>query len=320
MRTSTANPYCEVLGIQAPTLEAAKNSPAANSYSLLIVASLERGAPMTLEEAARRFEEARIAPAFRAFELLKRCKPGRPPIYRDGGLYSLDPHDQEADRWAFRLGLRPPKVAALPVVRPDPGPLPSPDEPLSIADLDEVFHEGVPGNWSAQRIAICVTDAHQKAMAPDDVLAFVRARSQSSPLSTDSARHWREGAAIRVRHDELWELDVDHDAVRSTRQAVRERIVRVRRSAQRRPDPSAIETARKDFEPEREANAQRFAQMRRVVIHAFPPRKPEAVALVDVGRREVTTFIGEEIVKAREKLAAYNIIAVIDVRVLLRAL
>src|SRR5947208_11753030 len=65
MRTSTANPYCEVLGIQAPTLEAAKNSPASNSYSLLIVALLERGAPMTLEEAARRFEEARIAFAFR---------------------------------------------------------------------------------------------------------------------------------------------------------------------------------------------------------------------------------------------------------------
>src|SRR5207247_11232350 len=67
-------------------------------------------------------------------------------------------------------------------------------------------------------------------------------------------------------------------------------------------------------------NAQRFAQMRRVLIQAFPPKKPEAVALVDAGRREVATFIGEEIVKAREKLAAYDIIAAIDVRGLLRAL
>jgi hypothetical protein len=43
--------------------------------------------------------------------------------------------------------------------------------------------------------------------------------------------------------------------------------------------------------------------MRRVVVYAFPPKKPEGVVLVDVGRHEITTFIGEEIVKARETLA-----------------
>src|SRR5437867_8277605 len=132
-----ANAYCEMLGIQQPSLEGVRDHPAANTYALFIVALLERGAPMTLEQAARRFEEAGIALAYRALESLQRCKPGRPPIYRDGRNYALDPRDQEADRWAFRLGLRPPKVAPMPVVRPDPGALPSPDEPLSIADLEE---------------------------------------------------------------------------------------------------------------------------------------------------------------------------------------
>jgi hypothetical protein len=319
MKPGKYTSYCEALGIQAPSLEAAKNNPSANSYSLLIVALLERGAPMTLEEAARRFEEAGIAPAYRALESLQRCRPGRPPIYRDGSLYALDPHDQEADRWAFRLGLRPPKVAVLPVVRPDPGPLPSPDQPLSIAGLDEAWREGVPANWSAQRIAICVLDAHRKAMAPDDVLAFVRTRSRWSPLSTDSASHWREGAAIRVRDDGLWELHAEHDAIPSARQAVRERIVKIRRWYQGRPDPSAVEAARKHFELERETNAGRLAEMRRILIHAFPAKKPEAVVLVDAGRREVTTFIGEEIAKATETLAGFDIIAAIDVRALLRS-
>jgi hypothetical protein len=57
------NAYCEALGIQAPRLEVARQSPDANYYSLLIVALLERGEPITLEEAARRFEEAGVAPA-----------------------------------------------------------------------------------------------------------------------------------------------------------------------------------------------------------------------------------------------------------------
>lgn len=88
---NTTNPYCEALGIQVPSLEVARGSPTANYYSLLIVALLERGEPITLEEAAKRFEEAGVAPARRALASLKRCKPGRPPVYRNGDLYALDP-------------------------------------------------------------------------------------------------------------------------------------------------------------------------------------------------------------------------------------
>src|SRR5438876_7595867 len=121
---SVTNPYCERLGIQVPRLEVARNSPDANYYSLLIVALLERGKPITLEEAAKRFEEAGVGPAALALSSLKRCKPGRPPIYRDGDLYALDPYDHEADLWAFRLGLRPAKAAALPKVQADTVPAP----------------------------------------------------------------------------------------------------------------------------------------------------------------------------------------------------
>ena len=63
---TTTNPYCEALGIQVPRLEVAKLSADANFYSLLVVALLERGEPITLEDAAKRFEAAGIAPAGRA--------------------------------------------------------------------------------------------------------------------------------------------------------------------------------------------------------------------------------------------------------------
>ncbi|MGH7613472.1 MAG: hypothetical protein ACREMW_05420, partial [Gemmatimonadales bacterium] len=320
MAMSTTNPYCAALGIQVPRLDVAKNRAEANYYSLLMVALLERGAPIALEEAAKRFEAAGIAPTGRALASLKRCKPARPPIYRDGNLYALDPYDDEVDLWVFRLGLRPPRAPGLQVIRPDPDPLPSPDEPLTVAALDEAWREGVPTNWSAQRIAICVLDAHRKPMRPEDVLAFVSARSQWSLLSADSVTYWRRGAAVRGRDDGLWELDGGHAAVRSARQAVRERIATVRRWAHLRPDPAVIEANRKRFESERAAHAERFARMRRVLIHAFPAQQPEAVVLVDVDRREITTFMGEEIPAAGATLAGCDIIAAVGVRALLRAL
>jgi hypothetical protein len=277
---STTNPYCEVLRIQVPRLEMAKDRADANHYSLLIVALLERGEPITLKEAAKRFEAAGVAPADRALASLKRCKPGRPPIYRDGDLYALDPHDDEADLWAFRLGLRPPKAPPLRVVRTDPAPLPSVDESLTLAHVNEAWRHGVPSGWSAQRVAICVLDVHGDAMSPDAVLAFVKARSRWSPLSNASAKYWRRGASIRVREDGLWELDDEHDAVRSARQAVRERIAAVRRWAERRADPAVVEANRRHFERTREAKAARLARMRRVLIHTFPTKTPEAVVLV----------------------------------------
>ena len=318
--TRTTNPYCEALGIKVPNLEVAKDRRDANYYPLLLVALLERGEPITLQEAAHRFEEAGVAPAERALASLKRCKPGRSPIYRDGDLYALDPYDAEADLWAFRLGLRPPKGPSLRVVRPDPGSLPSLDSPLTVPQLDEAWRDGVSSNSSAQRLALCVLDAHGKAMPPDDVVAFVAARSQWNPLSSDSAKYWRHGAAVQVRDDGLWELDPEHDALRSARQAVRERIETTRRWAQMRTDPAVIAANRKHFERKREAHAQALARMRRVLIHAFPAKAPKAIALVDVAQREVTTFVGEEIGRAVEELEDYEIIAAVGVRGLLRAL
>jgi hypothetical protein len=314
------NPYCDALGIKVPSLEAIKDSREANNYSLLIVVLLERGEPVTLHEAAKRFEEAGVAPAERALASLKRCKPGRSPIYRDGDLYALDPHDAEADLWAFRLGLRPPKTAPLRVVRPDRGPLPTVDARLTVAHLDEAWRDGVPSNWSAQRLALCVLDAHGEPMAPVDVVSFVSARSQRSPLSVDSAKYWRRGAAVRVRHDDLWELDPDHDALRSARQAVIDQIEVARRWAGVRTDPAVVAANQRHFERKREAHAQELARMKRVLLCAFPATDPEALVLLDVAERQVRSFVGNEIPSAVERLAGYEIIAAIDVRRLLRTL
>lgn len=94
--TTPSNAYCAALCIHPPRIEDARTSPDANYYSLLMVALLERGAPMTLVEVAERFAAAGVAhTAEEALASLKRCKPARAPIYRDGDLYALDPHDDE---------------------------------------------------------------------------------------------------------------------------------------------------------------------------------------------------------------------------------
>ena len=133
------NPYCDALGIAVPSVEQAARSRDACSYSLLIAVLLERGGPITLEQAAQRIAAATGNAVKDVLASLKRCKPARPPIYRNGDLYELDPHDDEADLWAFRLGLRPPKAPTLRVVEPvtKQAPLPGPDEPLTLDELSE---------------------------------------------------------------------------------------------------------------------------------------------------------------------------------------
>ena len=317
---SNSNPYCAALGIDVPNLEKVRSEPDANYYSLLLTALLERGEPMTLREAAERLEEVGLGPREQILASLKRCKPGRSPIYRDGDSYSLDPHDDEADLWVFRLGLRPPRAVPVRVVRPDAGPVPSPDEPLTVDHLNEAWRDGIPNTWSAQRIAICVLDAHGRAMRPDSVVGFVSACSERARLSAESAKYWRGGAAINVRDDGLWELNVGHEAVPSARTAVRQRIEVARRWADMRPDPEVMRANRRRIEREREAHGERLARMRRVLIHAFPVKQPEVVVLLDVNQREVTTYPGSEIAEVLRRLPDYEIIAGIDVRALLRTL
>jgi hypothetical protein len=126
---NSGNPYCDELGIDAPTVEDAAQSRDISSYGLLIAALLERGGPMTLREAARRIAAAGVDDEEAMLASLKRCRPGRPPLYRNGNQYALDPHDDEAGLWAFRLGLKPPRSLHRPNATPkvEQKPLPCSD-------------------------------------------------------------------------------------------------------------------------------------------------------------------------------------------------
>lgn len=314
------NTYCDVLGIDVPVLEAVAGHAEANTFSLLVVALLERGGPMTLRAVAERFARAGIAPVEEALVSLSRCRPARSPVYREQERYALDPRDDEADLWAFRLGLRPPIVS--PPKRPEPVPLPGPDVRLTIAELEEAWRDERFYSWSAQRLAACVLDAHGRPMAPEEIAAFLRERAKASDhlIARHRSRSWPRGASVRALEDGRWALVPEHPWVASARHAVRGRLALRRRWAAMGPDPATIEEMRRAFEERRAAHAAELARLRRALVHAFPRAAPQWVVVADVAARQLTTFGPDELARVPERLAAYDVIAALDVRPLLRSL
>ena len=312
--------YCEKLGINIPVLENLKGHRQAKTYSLLIVALLERGGPMTLMEVANRFAAAGIAPADFAFSSLQRCRPARVPVFRDGKYYALDLQDEELDFWTFRLGLRRPKIEPAKTKKPVVEALPGPEVPLTVDELVEAWQDAAIYSWSALRVALSVLDAHGEPMTPADVLTFVNAHTRGHLLSSESAQYWAKGAAIRVRSDGMWEMNTEHKALLSARTAVRKRLENIRHREAERPDPEAIRANILAWERKREAHAAELAELRRVILHGFPAKGPMAVVLVDVGAREISMYLGPELDKARARLADYDVIGALQPRALLKAL
>jgi hypothetical protein len=314
------NPYCDPLGIEVPRLEAVWDHQRATTFSLLIVALLERGGPMTLVEVAERFEQAGVAPAGDALRALQRCRPARPPVWRDGDHYALDPHDDDLDLRVFMLGLRPPRIRTPAPARPQPVPLPGPDQRLTIAELDEAWKDISLYSWSRQRLVVAVLDAHGTAMHPGDVVAFLDARSRWHGLDTDPAKFKRPGSAVEIRADGRWAIAPDPDALRSARAAIRERLAMLRRWAGARADPAEVAARQHVLEQERAVHAGELARLRRVIVHGWPASRPQAIVLLDVTTRTIRTSVGEELGAVPQLLDAYDVIAAVDVRALLRAI
>ena len=312
------NPYCDTLGIELPRLERVRNHPGATTFSLLIVALLERGGPMTLAEVAERLEQAGVGRAEEVMHSLRRCRPARAPVWRDGDHYGLDPHDAELDLRVFMLGLRPPRFS--PPMRPQPAPLPKPDQRLTLAELDEAWKNAPLYSLSRQRLVLAVLDAHDEPMAPEKVISFVAARTGYHGLTADSAKFKRKGSSVEVRTDGRWAIAPGSDALVSARTAVRQRLVMARRWSSCQSDPAEIEARQRVLEEERNAHAGDLARLRRVIIHGFPAESPAMIVLLDVGERTLHTFGREELGVVRQRLEQYDVIAAIDVRSFLRAI
>lgn len=313
------NAWCERLGIAVPSVAAVRAHPDASTYALLIVTLLEHGRPMTLAAVAQWFEASGVALASDAYRALSRCRPATRPVYRDGDLYAVDVHDDDLDRWAFRLGLRPPRVRR-PTPPPAP-PRPPPTEPLGVDELDRAWGSDANlSSWSAQRLALAVLDAHDRPMRADEVVDFVTGRTKWHRLEPGPDTFRRTGAAIAVGADGTWSIVPGARELASARTAVRDAIDRL----QRRPvraTPEEIERSMRAAEEQRRAHADQLARLRAVIAHAVPRGAPRAAVLVEVDRRERLTLVGGELAAGlHERLQGYDVVCGVDVRATLREL
>lgn len=87
-----------------------------------------------------------------------------------------------------------------------------------------------------------------------------------------------------------------------------------------RTDPAVVEQRRAEWEKKRAAHGAELASLSRALLVAFPAARPAAVALLDVGEHEITTFVGDELSSLPSRLAEFDILGAVDVRGLLRAL
>lgn len=314
------NTYQDVLKISGVRLEAVKEHPEASNYTLLIVALIERGGPMTLLEVAARFAAAGVAPADEALAGLRRCRPARAPVHRDGEHYSLDPYDADADLWAFRLGLRPAKVARPVVVPPTPPPLAGPEVRLTGAELDAAWQEAVLHQVSARQLVLSVLDVYGGPMRPADVVAAVAARTQWHVLNVDPTKFKSRSSPVAVDAEGCWTIVAGHAALGAARMAVRERLATRQRAEQGRVEPATNEAATRAYEVRRAAHVAQLVQLRRLIVYGYPGTKPEALALLDVEARTIETCLRDEIAGAVRRLADYDVLVGLEIRTLLRGL
>lgn len=313
-----SNDWCRILETETPKLEQVVGHREANTFALLLVALLERGAPMTLAEVAARLAEVGYGGEAWVLRSLQRCKPGRPPLYREGERYHLDPHAREAGFWVRRLDLRPPPEK-LP--RRAAEPVPGPEVPLSEDDLDEAFTNAGIYAWSVRRLALAVLEASGGPRAPAEIIAAIARRTKHHALAPDPAKLRPTGAPLVVLSDGRWAIGEGADeALQAVRGAVRKRVAEARARAAKLPDPARVAEQRAEAARAQAAHQAARAAMSRALVVAFPPRRPQAAALLDVEKREISTFVGEELRELRARLAHYAIIGAIEVRALLDAL
>ncbi|MEZ4410287.1 MAG: hypothetical protein R3A52_27980 [Polyangiales bacterium] len=317
----SSNEWCRALGIERPRVDAVASHPEANSYTLLIVALLEHGAPMTLAEVAARLVDAGVGELATVTRSLQRCRPARAPVYRDGDRYALDPRDDELDLWAFRLGLRPPKVSPQPRSPREPEPVPDADVPLTNAELDEAFRDASLYSWTQQRLALAVLDANGGPLSPDEVVSAIASRTRHQFVKSTSASFGQVGSAVAVLDDGRWAIaDGSAAALTSARKAVRDRVAMVRRRAAARPTPEELAEGRRRWDEQKAALRAERDAWKRALIATYPQQSPRVAALLDVSTRAVETFVGPELDALVQRLGGYDSLGAVDVRGTLRGL
>jgi hypothetical protein len=123
----------------------------------MVVALLEHGQPMTLEQIVARLEGAGVRPGYggaRSTDLadsLKKAWHGMDPVHRDAqGRYGVNLDSGELDLLLWLLGLRPGRHDSTPFPPPPRDPVAPPDTvPLAQEEVEAALEGRSPWRWEA---------------------------------------------------------------------------------------------------------------------------------------------------------------------------
>ncbi|MBI2828319.1 MAG: hypothetical protein HYX77_03470 [Acidobacteria bacterium] len=314
---TTGNRYCERIGLASvPCVEDVLDRDEVSLFHLMVVALLERGRPMTVEQIAERLTEAgAVARSGDMVLALKRAWHGREPVFRDprGGL-GLNLSSSELDRMMWHAGLRPPRF------QPPEPPLepaqPGDEVALTENELTAAFHDRSLYGFSAHRQAAAVLDVRLRPMRVDQVEGVLAGMTRyRSPFAADRVRFWRS-TLVALDGDGRLTLDRNSPDLGVMRRAVR-KLARPVLIQQARHDQWLKLREERDavLAEERQRQAQESAHLRRAVIRAVPETEaPGAIALVAIGTRSIRTFVGGELAGVVDVLAEFDVLIGLHVR------
>lgn len=306
------NLYCERLGIPVPRLEdVVARQRKTKLFYLMVVALVEHGGPMTIEEVAARLRTVGVTVPEGNLELsLRRAWHGSEPVHKyPDGRYALDLNSPDLDLILFSAGAKPPRSApARPVEPVQPGD----DVPLSEEELQTAFRDQNLRGLSTERQAAAVLDAVGQSLSIDDVEGYLfELTADRSRLVEHLVRRWR---STLIAADEDGRLSLNHAAVElsEVRRDVRKRA----RSARARKEELGhilgleLERARKH-----EREAQETARLRRAVLHVLPLTGcPYAASVIDITSCSIRSFVDQGLSLVTEALSEFDLLVGLHVR------
>lgn len=201
---AVANLYCDRLGIPPPSLREVSKSRGRTYLDLLVVALLERGAPMSLEEVVTAV--APLSPHAPSWvrSSIQKAWAGREPVVKDAeGGFTLDLESRHMRRILVRVGL----IAPPPPQMPPPYRPPVADVPLTMDDLRACFWRGCPSGVSDTRLAAAVLDVVDRPMFPIEIAELVGSWSEERVRPPQLSRYQSKTSLVRWGDDARLHLD-----------------------------------------------------------------------------------------------------------------
>jgi hypothetical protein len=286
------NAWCVSLGVDVPDVAtvAARKSVfgPVRLADLVVVALIENGGPLSDDEVLQRLREAGIDDT--KGDLAKRLKRSlastQAPILRDhANRLTVDLKSDELNLMLFTLGIRGPRIGAV----PPPPPPPASDGALTPAEVDAAYRGRITDSDTKARFVIAVLDAEQTPMTFAQLQDRFAAYGGGLRRLTDTDLKLFAKRTDLIVDGDVLRLADDAD-LRRVRAAIRLRAKSAldaeRRAAQR-------EIWHKDYKQKQLIQKAAAASLRRAVFVATPrPEAPTSIVAFDFAGDARVAFSG----------------------------